>query len=713
MASRAPQSSQVSLFNAQVGEQIQRLRTLTGSAATPTGNEAVDLKRAVMATRLLAGSARILQLDALTGFLDRLLAWLQQIEAARQPLTTTQSMMLESAIDLEERIMRHLENAGPAFDLAVFGEELSDLTQLIERGGGDRIRRGEASESELVTSAATDPSDAALPLVDALRAVTESVEALAEAGDVVALPAESAARLRGLARRLEAALVQLHGGPSPQATPAATSVQAPAVTTAGGTRPRPRTMAIPSVARAPLHPMLEGLRPRLLAHERALGMPVAIEVHLVGRPLPKGVEEVVADILAHLIDDIAATCREAPRADSDGLEALEVIIDLTEDQGRMLVSIADNAPAHPSGGGLDDADHLVLYKGLRQARALVEQLNGLIWVEPQQAPQSRFILSLPMELRDQTYRVIDLGQVQVAVPWVLIDDIAPTEGLMFHADATGESFNQFGRSIALVDLAEYVQSLIPRDDPAEHIAIVGSVEKRLGIFCEGVGDLVDATGIAPPPKGWEQVAYGSLELAGDKVPLLDIGRILRLRFGGQGGGMQDVAGSIQDPVLDTYVPVPDLTTSRGVRPVAPPIVPQPVAPAAPAASTPLSSPAPPELPGKLRALLINQSDFRRRDLARTLEGMGYEVMATAELVRGLHYLEQQHVELIVTDLRLGDNGLENVARLRDGQLNAPVVLTSSVAREYADELARKTGANACWLDPFRVGDLEAILSALA
>ncbi len=110
-------------------------------------------------------------------------------------------------------------------------------------------------------------------------------------------------------------------------------------------------------------------------------------------------------------------------------------------------------------------------------------------------------------------------------------------------------------------------------------------------------------------------------------------------------------------------------------------------------------------------LLINQSEFRRRQLKRTLEGMGYTVSTAADLQEGLQILSSEPFNLVVTDLRLGGSGVAGLSDLHRIRPELTVVLSSSVAPEYAEELARRAGADGCWLDPYRPEDLLRILPA--
>ena len=154
-------SSQVGLFSAQVSEQMQRLRPLVGAPVGPGEAQQVDLRRAVMATRLLAGSARILNLEVLHGFLDELLDWLQRIEQTARPLTSTQVLVLESVIEVEDAILSHLEEIGENdLELNSFATRIEDLTGLISHNCASMDpRESPASGSAPRLATPTPPRD--------------------------------------------------------------------------------------------------------------------------------------------------------------------------------------------------------------------------------------------------------------------------------------------------------------------------------------------------------------------------------------------------------------------------------------------------------------------------------------------------------------------------------------------------------------------------
>jgi CheY-like chemotaxis protein len=111
-------------------------------------------------------------------------------------------------------------------------------------------------------------------------------------------------------------------------------------------------------------------------------------------------------------------------------------------------------------------------------------------------------------------------------------------------------------------------------------------------------------------------------------------------------------------------------------------------------------------------MLVNQSEFRRKDLRRTLESLGMEVEVCEDLHAAHDRLRLGGFDLLVTDLRLGNEQGVNFVELRKISPGLQIVLTSSVAREYAGDLAERTGADRCWLDPYRASDLGVMLEAL-
>ena len=174
------------------------------------------------------------------------------------------------------------------------------------------------------------------------------------------------------------------------------------------------------------------------------------------------------------------------------------------------------------------------------------------------------------------------------------------------------------------------------------------------------------------------------------IPVLDVRRLLDVRFRTLDDTLQP--GSLPELSVDAWEPAQDPVSQR-VAPLSGMI-------------------APVSFPTVLRALLVNQSEFRRRERLRTLESLGMEVEVCTDLLEARQRLGKGDTDLLVTDLRLGQEHGVTFPELRDQFPGLQIVLTSSVAREYAGDLAERTGADRCWLDPYRASDLGVMLEAL-
>lgn len=680
------QASQLGLFSTQVAEQIHRLRSL-GEGGAPGEPASLRAKRAIMATRLLGGSARLLEVAPLQAFLEELLAWLQAVEGRGSQLGSSQALVLDSVIELEEQLLRRLEQAGDRLELGEIQAELEELQVLVRRDRANQSRPRPATPVVEQLSGpvqplapgpavappagpeapATPEPPAPVPLPQLLSAVERRILLLREAGELDGERGRLEAWWRRVGEILDA----------PRAEAPVGDAAEPAAVPGGTPGAVDRLDAQPSAPAIPLDHEDPVLAPALKAvAEQAdeLGSPVFVEHAGGARLVGKGVQEIVAQVLRHLALDSMRVFGMLEDEGRPPAQGHHLRLELRREGSILQLLVLDDAPPVS-----EDDDHLGLYRGLRASHDLIEQLSGLLEVEPRDGDGCRFRVQLPAALGRLSYQLFEVEGATVAVPAVMVDRELDPSTLLYESDNSGESFHLDGRVVPLVDLAAHVPSVMPTD-AALGVLLVGHVEKRLGLYVGAARGTQVGEDIGDAPAGWEEVAYGSLPTDGGPVPILDVERLLSLRF--RGG--DDLAGSGHDESLSSYVP---LDQTQRIEPIG---------------STPNAG---------RRALLVNQSAFRRKELGRVLQELGYAVTAVPDLLTARQCLQDgEGADVLITDLRLGQEGGESLARLRELTGDMPVVLTSSVAREYAEELARRAGANHCWLDPFRGAELEALLA---
>jgi CheY-like chemotaxis protein len=97
-----------------------------------------------------------------------------------------------------------------------------------------------------------------------------------------------------------------------------------------------------------------------------------------------------------------------------------------------------------------------------------------------------------------------------------------------------------------------------------------------------------------------------------------------------------------------------------------------------------------------RILVIEDDDFERETMRRTLENSGYEVTAAADGVRGYDTALFVKPDLIVTDIRMpAADGIHVVRRVRDtASLEQTPILVTTAFGDGCATFSLQLGANA-------------------
>lgn len=685
MAADHADSSQVGLFSAQISEQIARLRALesTGGASNPETN----LRRAIMATRLLAGSSRILAFGELQDFLDLLLRWLQALESGPRELNTTQTLLLESVIDLEETLMRQFDAGGSdAGDLSAHLEAITDLQTLIERNLEELERQSgepEATETPERTETPATRETAATPETTATPPTPPAREPVADEDGTHA----DESRAEAAADALEDAVRRLQEVLDHTTSPAALEILRGEL----GDRVR-QLQAIDEqlemrsrAQRAPSRPSDPDLGPALRRPEEdPVYAPVVerlqaaadrAEARLVFRAhgSARGADEAIQALARDLFEALGGDVADELAAQSVG-RPVHVTASLRAEQGHLVGLLGDDLGEAATRRGPLDIDHLAVLPGLRRARSLLTHHDGLLRAHP--AGESlRYRFTLPLSTDHPRYAVLHRGDEAVALSASLVEDVLHAPPMETDPDGQRTLMLE-GRAVPVVDLAELSAAATYQPDPGEHVAVFGFVEKRLAMPCDGSIELHSSSELLDPPPEWEGLAQGALAIEGETVVVLDVRALLGRRFRPAG---PEVSTPAEEPPLDSFVPVRE---SPRVRSRA------------------------------RRAVIVNQSEFRRRELSRTLQGQGMSVQAVADLAEAEELLSAGDTDLLLSDLRLGRGQPSSFHRLREERPDLRVVLTTAVAEAAARELAEKAGADACWREPFRGSDFRRILAGL-
>jgi DNA-binding response OmpR family regulator len=113
------------------------------------------------------------------------------------------------------------------------------------------------------------------------------------------------------------------------------------------------------------------------------------------------------------------------------------------------------------------------------------------------------------------------------------------------------------------------------------------------------------------------------------------------------------------------------------------------------------------------SVLVADDDPAMRSLVSDeLKEEGYRVLQVADGNAALECVGQASPDLIVTDLRMPQGGMELVARLRASAPSTPIVLMTAFGDKATETLAYKWGASAFFNKPVRMAKLKETVKVL-
>jgi CheY-like chemotaxis protein len=110
-----------------------------------------------------------------------------------------------------------------------------------------------------------------------------------------------------------------------------------------------------------------------------------------------------------------------------------------------------------------------------------------------------------------------------------------------------------------------------------------------------------------------------------------------------------------------------------------------------------------------KILIIDDDETIRSVFKRYLSGKGYEVFVAADGRQGLRSLEEQPVDLVITDIMMPEtDGLEVVMAIRGKEIDIPVIAISGGMHAMPMDflpMAKKFGAREVLYKPVELDDL--------
>ena len=112
-------------------------------------------------------------------------------------------------------------------------------------------------------------------------------------------------------------------------------------------------------------------------------------------------------------------------------------------------------------------------------------------------------------------------------------------------------------------------------------------------------------------------------------------------------------------------------------------------------------------------LIVDDEEGLREGLSKLLEGEGYAVIAAETGEEALQILQQSHIDLVLTDMRMpGMDGIELLKKIRErhGELGVIILTGYGQIESYIE--AMNFGAIEYVSKPFKVNELKFIVNKI-
>jgi hypothetical protein len=512
------------LFGEQVNDHIEKLNDLMGfSSGARFGEQAI--RRACLATRLLEGSTRMLDLGDWSRTLKAFRALLEQSAGAGRCWDEQLSTLVSEILETEEQIVAEIL-AGELEELARH-EQFEGLFKEIECLSNEPHE----TAAETITISAA-PAAGARPAEDRsadeehVPTFTRLIDSLAAARDMFREFIDKPSRGEKSVRDLEIAFgeSEFYMG-----------LAAETMKMLGkGTKPFTAKISCDAV--------LDGLKDFFGAYLQLRRWNARLATRCAECTLDRENASALAAILIKCIFDVCK--RNEVRDDL----SLTIGVDIRSEGSFLTAKIQDNSPDFLCDSEIDRDDAGAFYQCFRDVRGRLEEFGSLLWIEPGGGNEGRFMFTLPRTRGKTDFHIFDASGKRLAVPCHAVDTTVGIDAIEPKRESGRQCVTLSGVRVPVYRMEEIaVVDEFEASGRADRVIIIGRAEKRIGLLVDGAGRTIECLAEQVTEGSWASLAKSMLNLGEEEFPIIDADMVLRITSSLQGieGGPEE-AGTYAD-----------------------------------------------------------------------------------------------------------------------------------------------------------------------
>lgn len=365
----------------------------------------------------------------------------------------------------------------------------------------------------------------------------------------------------------------------------------------------------------------------------------------------------VGRVLQYMIRDVFLRCDDSE---------LSIQIEVVEKNGALWWEVKDDGNSFIKDSKFDCDEFLAFYPSLKQVRKTLEGFNSILWVEPDDDRQTRFVFTTRVSENHKKFVIWGEGENCFGALSTQFCSVLSAEDVLLGSDSRGEHLIINDRKVPLIRL-----QLMYSDAPeaGDKIAIIGSLEHKVAIYVDGDGRVEEGIWHRDAVSKWKGLPRGVAELDEVKIPIIEANELLVRYMSTSGEAVEDgISGGVAGDGID--------------------LLPESQATFLEEASSP---PERNEEEGE-EVLVVEQS----RAVIEAFESIVSEAKFNIKIVErvedALDFIRNKSPRLIISEFRMPTLAAQKIknALQKEGK-NVPIVVTTSHTGANADLLVRKLG----------------------
>jgi hypothetical protein len=512
------------LFGEQVNDHIEKLNDLMGFSSGARFSEQT-IRKACLATRLLEGSTRMLDLGDWSVTLKAFRDLLERSASAGRCWDEQLSTLVSEILETEEQIVAE-----------ILAGELEELARHEQFEG--LLKEIECLATESHETAAETITISAAPAVDARPAedrsagaehvptFTRLVDSLAAVRDMFQEFIDKPSRGEKSMRDLEVAFgeSEFYMG-----------LAAETMKMLGKSNK-------PFTARISCDAVLDGLKDFFGAYLQIRRWNARLATRCAECTLDRENASALVAILIRCIFDI---CRRNEVRDD---LSLTIGVDIRSEGSFLVAKIQDNSPDYLCDSEIDRDDAGAFYQCFREVRGRLEGFGSLLWIEPGGGNGGRFMFTLPRTNGKTDFQIFNASGKRFAVPCHAVDTTVGMDAIEPRRESGGRCVTLSGIRVPVYTMEEIaVVDEFESSGRADRVLVIGRAEKRVGLLVDGASRTIDCLAEQVTEGSWASLAKSILNLGEEEFPIVDADCVLRISSSLQGieGGPEE-AGTYAD-----------------------------------------------------------------------------------------------------------------------------------------------------------------------